>query len=119
MDTDADAAEIVFDLTAGVDQVTLSSTGATQLTLESTNGSFEDHAFDFTGVTSITINMLGGNDALTLQSLGGIRAASPSTLATATTLITSPLSPRQRPIPRRGAAVETTGDTISVTQTST
>jgi Ca2+-binding RTX toxin-like protein len=70
VDQDPDANEIEFNLTNNVDLAVLSITGATELTLDSTDDGFEDHSFDFTGVATITINLLNGDDELTLQSIG-------------------------------------------------
>ena len=70
IDTDA-TANYQFNLPATADTVEFKSAGGSNLILDSINGTFEDTTFDFTGASSIVVNLGAGNDSLTQFSLDG------------------------------------------------
>jgi len=62
------AANMIFNLTGGADQFKLITAESGLMTLDSQNGTFEDTDFAVPS-GSLTINMGGGNDVFTIESL--------------------------------------------------
>src|SRR5262249_16835789 len=66
--------DMVFNLSAMADVATLGTSGAGTLTLSGTSGTFESTTFGLPG-NSLTINLGGGDDTLTIDSLDPLFAA--------------------------------------------